>query len=221
VTLRRRSQSVALSCQSRRLREQTGLTLMELLIAVALSSLVVTLVSGITSFVGKRYQQAAVHQQQVDDRAHIFSRLQHEFSEIVAWHVTRSDRLVYSSSYTAPGEKRQPYTSTLLCSKQPDVNEYVLVYQRTQHNMPTPGTALKDERSAELKPVQEISVATGLHRCVVEFGVLGVTPVSDARMVHWVSAPEQGDMGSVVQFRIAMADAGGTRFPIIVPKGKK
>lgn len=212
--------SVARARQPQRLRQQKGLTLMELLIAVALSSLVVTLVSGITSFVGKRYQQAAAHQQQADDRVHILRRLQREFSEIVGWHVTRGDRLVYSSSYTAPGEKRAPYTSTLLCRKQPDANEYVLVYQRTPHNVQVQGLALKGEPTRAPKAVQEISIATGLQRCAVEFGVLGVTPTSEARMVHWVSA-QPSDMGSVVQFRVAMSDASGTRFPIIVPKGKK
>jgi len=221
VNLLRSPHTVARACQPHPLRGQTGLTLMELLIAVALSSLVVTLVSGVTSFVGKRYQHASAHQQQADDRAHILRRLQHEFSEIVAWHVTRSDRLVYSSSYTAPGEKRDPYTTTLLCRKQAAGSEYDLVYQRTQHTVSAQGTALKGEPPTTPKAAQEISVVTGLHRCAVEFGVLGVTPASEARMVHWVSTPEPGDMSSVVQFRMALSDAGGTHFPIIVPKGEK
>jgi hypothetical protein len=193
---------------------------MELLIAVALSSLVVTLVSGITAFVGKRYQQAVAHQQQTDDRAHIYRRLQHEFSEIVAWHVTRSDRLVYSSSYTAPGEKREPYTTTLLCRKQADAKDYDLLYRRGQQEVQASDRAASQQPSDTPMFYQEISIATGLHRCAVEFGVLSVTPASEAKLVNWVVTPTPLDMEKVVQFRIAMSDERGTRFPIIVPKRK-
>ena len=216
-----RASATPRSCPPYRLSTQAGLTLMELLIAVALSGLVVTLVAGVASFVGKRYQRSVALQQVADERAHIHRRLQLEFSEIVIWHETRGDRLVYSSSYTAPGEKREPYTSTLLCRRQPDVDGYDLVYQRAQRDELCPSAVRNGQSSGFQKTVQEIILSLTLKECTVQFGVLGVTPSSEQKMLRWLAAPEPGGMDSVVQLRIVTSGVDGAYFPIIISKGKR
>jgi len=192
---------------------------MELLVAVALSSLVIAGVSAITSFVMTRHQHTRADQALAQDSARVRERLTREFREIMAWHVMQPQQLVYTSSYLAPGEILAPSATVLLCRKSEATGMYSLVYQRIG-GVPTKAEATRGERGKPMVPEFEAQIASGLTACAVEFGVMGATAPNKAMAVQWVKTLLPSDEPKVTRLLIAMSDANGRAFPIVIFKNK-
>lgn len=202
-------------------RAQRGLTLMELMVAVALSVLVIAGVSTITSFVAKRFHDTGADQVKSDAYARITGRLAREFAEVVAWHVLRPDRLEYTSSFVAVGEGNEPYSSAVVCQQTGVDKQYSLVYQRMARVPAAPVAVKGGGNGPQPHPLMEVLIASQLSKCAIEFGIFVATPPSEQKAVQWVPRLSPNDLASVTHLRIVMADATGPLFPIFVAKGKR
>ncbi len=194
---------------------------MELMVAVALSVLVIAGVSTITSFVAKRFHDAGADQAKSDAYVRITGRLAREFAEVVAWHVLRPDRVEYTSSFVAVGEDNAPYSSAVVCQRTGVDKQYSLVYQRLAPVPAASAAVPAGGKGVPPRPLMEVLIATHLAKCAIEFGVFVATPPSEQKAVQWITSLTPNDLANVTHLRIAMADATGALFPIFVAKGKR
>lgn len=202
--------------RARRLR-QSGLTLMEMLVAISLSVVVIAGVASVTSFVIKRFHAAGSDQAQADGYARINERMVREVAEVVAWHTLGKDRVVYTSSFVAPGEERDPYSSSLACVQAENTRAFSLVYQRLQPwqpsvSMPTAGS----QRST--KALMEVNIASDLTSCSIKFGVRQPGVDTPQQTIQWLDQPREGEDAKITHLRVAMTDATGARFPLFIAK---
>lgn len=193
---------------------------MELMVAVGLAVLVIAGVSNITSFVAKRFHDAGADQAKSDAYARITGRLAREFDEVIAWHVLRPDRLVYTSSFVAVGEENEPYVSAVACLKSEVDKSLSLVYQRFA-SVSLPAVMAPPGGAGTLpRPLMEVPIASQLSKCAIEFGVFVATDANEQKTVHWVNSLTPNDLSNVTHLRIAMTDAAGPLFPIFIVKRK-
>ena len=205
-----------------RASDQRGMTLIELLLAMALASVVLVATSGLAGLIVRSAgQRDTIH---ADRRAteRVMTLIDAELKQLTQVIEVSPSAVTYETVYAPLEDEPGRYRVQIICIKNAD--HWVLMHQSQPMPSFFPGSQSQSVQDAKRYRSIQATVSRqlygGLTECALEMGVRMSDASSGAVYIKWVSAPDKVGAAPEWWLRVHMATEQGVHVPLFLGKMK-
>ena len=197
------------------LHRHSGLTLIEMLVAVVLTVGILGITGSVTQMVVARYRQMQRLETQAQESRLFRLRLELEARELVTLHSVTDREWVFSSAWRPPGEPWSARRTRLSCDKDAQ-NQWhlILAHQLTPTPLNQGGRPAVNPRP---QPFDEWQRLGPLDACGIEVALVKPSPSGSGTNTDWTRPDPAALQGATVQsLRVVLQDAHGHWLPWVL-----
>lgn len=193
-------------------RRMAGMTLIELLLAMAISGFVLAGTAAMAAFFVKGVARNDEDRVALDAQRKGLQLVELEFRELVRIDGFRADALRYLTSYAGAGEPPAIHESTLVCEPLSHGVQQLVHTSRLWSPPEKPGVG------ADPAPPRRV-LFQGLTACSLELGMLKSDKASAHRVIEWLTPGPDTPIARVVFLRFKGATDAAPSTPLVWLKG--